>query len=312
MNPEEQNNEPENNAPEDPGQSSSNTYPGQWSNDKAQKLYNLSQTPQKIKNFKKRTKKLKGAAKKIATNTARTVKNTAQAARTAYAAAQATYAITSIIASLISLKVIIIIIIVIVIIFGLLKTLDVLGLNTSSNQQITVSGPIWAKIGDKLDYAITVNYPGTAQDIIITDQIPAGTEYVNAPNATYNPTTNTVTWNITPSTASTSGSLDDSTNTTLSLTLLATKDNDYIVNLVKGIIQGGVLGINDSKLHTQLSPTTYSLSPNTPNTTPTVFQLAPTNIPISPQDTNAIKSCVVTKVGEPEVIPSLPPECTTF
>ena len=290
--------EPENNTPEEQAQnqSSSNTYPGQWSNDKAQKLYNVSQAPKKIKNLKKGAKKTAKYAGKIARGSVQAV----QKARQAYAAAQALYVAAGAVVSLLGWEIIIIILIIVIIIF-ILDQVGVLGINTYSNQQLTASGPIFAKIGDKLDYTITVNYPRSAQNIIISDQIPDGTQYINAPQGKYDFKTNTVTWNLTATTSSASA--------TLSLTLLATKDNDYIVNLVKGIIQGGVLGINDSKLHTQLSPTIYPLSPNS---TPIVFQLAPTSIPVSPQDANIIKSCVVTKIGEPEVIPSLPPECTDF
>lgn len=200
------------------------------------------------------------------------------------------------------------------IIILILYLVGVLGISTSSNQQLTVSGPIFAKIGDKLDYTISVNYSGSAQNIIITNQIPDGTEYLSAPQGNYDPVTNTVAWNIPAATGSVSAAL--------SLTLLATKDNNYITNIIRGTIPNGVLGENDSLVSSnkdqiltpQLPPMTYPLTPkfNTPNATPTVFQLAPTNIPVSPQDTNIIKSCVVTKVGEPVIIPSLPPECTDF
>lgn len=308
--------DPEEQIPQDSeqqGDTSSNTYPGQWSSDKAQKLYNLSQTPKKIRNLKKGVKN----AGKIAKGAVKTARSTIQAARAAYAAAQATYAIVSTIASLVSLKVIAIILIIFIIIV-MFKIFIGDNSSSSSNAQLTSSGPIWAKIGDKLDYTISLNYPGNAKNIIITDKIPAGTEYVNAPQATYDPATNTVTWNI-PAT----------TSTTLSLTLLATKDNDYIINILKGTILGGVLGESDSLV----TPTLFRTNPKEtlveknsqllvprsldevgsgPNSTPTVFQLAPTNIPVSPQDTNVIKSCVVTKIGEPTIIPSLPPECASF
>lgn len=206
-----------------------------------------------------------------------------------------------------------------------LHLVGVLGANTSSNQQLTASGPVFAKIGDKLNYTITVNYPGATKDIIITDKIPEGTKFVDAPQGTYDYKTNTVTWNL----SSISSSASATINKTLSLTVLVTKDNDYIINTPKGSIPGGVLGESDS----MVTPTLFQTAPNevleennsqpltprslggmgsTPNATPTIFQSAPTNIPVSPQDTNVIKSCVVTKIGEPVVTPSLPPECTTF
>lgn len=304
--------EPENNTPEEQEQSSSNTYPGQWSSDKAQKLYNITQTPKKIKNLKKAGKKMAKNTGKMAKRTIKTARNTIQAARAAYAAAQAAYAAASAAAAALGIgwEVIIIIIIVVLIIF-LLKEVGVLGLSTYSNPQLASSGPVFAKIGDKLDYTISVNYPGTAEKIIITDQIPEGTEYVNAPQATYNPTTNTVTWNIAKTTGSASGSLNN-INTTLSLTLLATKDNNYIVNTLKGIILGGVLGINDSSISNEsITPTLFQATP-TEVVTPTLFQKVPSNTVAPTSNANVIKSCVVTKIGEPAVIPSLPPECTSF
>lgn len=304
----------------------SNPYPGR-DEDRANTAYNLPD----VKGLGKGAKNVAKSAGKIARGIGPAAQKARAAAQAAYAAAQAAARIaaqaaaqaaasTAAAATGISvgwLLIIVVIIIIIIVILG--KTMGVLGTSTYSNQQLTASGPIFAKIGDKLDYTIALDYPGTAGNIIITDQIPAGTEYVNAPQATYNPATNTVTWNM-PAT----------TSATLSLTLLATKDNNYIVNILKGTTPNVILGVNDSSISNEsITPTPFQTAPNevlkennsqlstlnfqlsTP-VTPTIFQLAPTNIPISPQDTNVIKSCVVTKVGEPAIIPSLPPECTSF
>ncbi len=281
------------------GDTSSNTYPGQWSNDKAQKLYNLSQTPKKIRNLEKGMKN----AGKIAKNAGKMARSGVQAARAAYAAAQATYATVSTIASLISVKVIIIILIIFLIIV-MFKIFTGDNSSNLSNTQLESSGPIFAKIGDRLDYTITINYHGTAGNIIITDQIPNGTKYVNAPQATYDPVSNTVTWNIAAITASALNNI----NTTLSLTLLATKDNDYIINVLKGKMLGEVRYnlVPDEVLGESVSQVFDK------SITPTIFQIAPANTPVSPQDANIIKTCVVTKVGEPVTIPPLPPECTDF
>ncbi len=303
MDPEEQipkDNEPEGNTPEEQGQalSNANAFPGR-SAKRAQQAYNAYKTPKRIRN-----------ARKMARRSVRSTRAAAQAARVAaQAAAQAArvaaQAAASAAASIVAAVGLPIIIVIIIIIIIFLMVFPGDNPTISSNAQISSSGPIQAKIGDKLDYIITVNYPGTAQNTIITDQIPAGTKYVNAPNANYNPTTNTVTWNLADIINSTPGSPSAGVNTTLSLTLLATKDNDYIVNILNGTIQNGVLGANDSQ------PSTFNSQLST-LVTPTVFQLAPTTIPVSPQDANVIKSCVVTKVGDPVIIPSLPPECTNF
>jgi uncharacterized repeat protein (TIGR01451 family) len=324
--------EPENNTPEEQGQdqSSSNTFPGQWSRDKGQKLYNLSQAPKKIKNLKKGAKKMAKKGIKAAQKGVQTAQKTARAAQAAIRAAQVAY--TAVTAFLGLGWETILIIIIVVLIIVVLKHVGILGISTYSNPQLTSSGPVFAKIGDKLNYAITINYPASEQNIIITDQLPQGTEYVNAPQATYNPATNTVTWNVTKIIKSTTASPSANINTTLSLTLLATKDNNYIVNLVTGTTPNKVLGESDSLVTPTPFQTTHSevlgennsqpLAPRSPahrdevgsalNTTPTLFQVEPTRVPISPQDTNIIKSCVVTKVGEPSIVPPLPPECTDF
>lgn len=289
-----------------------NTYPGidptksEIANN-ANKAYSVYKTPERVRNLKKNikgAKKLGGKAAKMGKAAVRT----AQKARQAYAAAQAMYVAGAAIVATSEIWVPILIIFAIIVLFILVFFGG--SSSSSSSTQITSSGPVFAKIGDKLNYTIAVNYPGAAKNIIITDKIPPGTEYISAPNASYDPTTNTVTWNMAAITNSTPGSPSASVNTTLSLTLLATKDNNYIINTLKGAILGGVLGEKDSQLSTlTVTPTLFQ---TIPNTTPTVFQLAPTNIPVSPQDTNVIKSCVVTKVGNPAIIPPLPPECTNF
>lgn len=313
-----------------------NTYPGidptksEIANN-ANKAYSVYKTPERVRNLKKNikgAKKLGGKAAKMGKAAVRT----AQKARQAYAAAQAMYVAGAAIVATSEIWVPILIIFAIIVLFILVFFGG--SSSSSSSTQITSSGPVFAKIGDKLNYTIAINYPSAAKNIIITDKIPAGTEYVSAPNASYDPTTNTVTWNLAAITNSTPGFPSADINTTLSLTLLATKDNNYIINTLKGTILGGVLGQSDSlpakdrpmsrarivqkgewqDLAGQLS--TFTVTPTLfqtiPNTTPTIFQLAPTNIPVPPRDTNVIKSCVVTKVGDPAVIPSLPPECTSF
>jgi uncharacterized repeat protein (TIGR01451 family) len=290
--------DPEKQIPEDNEQqgseSSSNTYPGQ------DKKFNNRLGLNDVKGLVTGGKKLKktgrvGQAAQKARAAAQAgsaaTRAAGQAAARAAAQAAAQFAAATA-ASVTGISVgwlVVIVIIIIVLVFFLLKDPSVLGINTYSNQPIASSGPVFAKIGDKLDYTITLDYPAATKNIIVTDQIPQGTEYIDSPQATYNAATNTVTWNMPASSAS----------ATLSLTLLATKDNNYIINILKGTMPNGVLGINDSSISNE-------------SLTPTLFQKAPTNIQPTPSDANIIKSCVVTKVGEPAVIPSLPPECTEF
>lgn len=231
----------------------------------------------------------------------------AGAAGSAASAAGATASAAGASAAVIGGGWIIIIIIIIIIVIVFLIVLLGSGSSSSTTLGLTQSGPIQAKIGDKLDYAITVNYPNTAQDIIIAEQIPDGTQYINAPQATYDPASNTVTWSIAAISGSASGSLISNVNTTLSLTLLATKDNIYIINIPKGKIINEVLGESDSQL------STFKSQLSTYNATPTVFQLVPTNLHTpTPPDNSAINNCIITKIGSPIISPSLPPECANF
>lgn len=316
MDPEEQEvNEFENGTPEEQEQASSGT--------------NISSGSviKKAQQTRKASGQFKKGAKKYAKKGARTAQKSVQATRVAaQVARQFAIRVASSIIGLLGAKVIIFLIICAILVI-ILNQLGILGASTSSNQQITVSGPIFAKIGDKLDYVITINHPGATQNIVITNQIPDGAEYLYAPEGLFNPVTNTVTWNLAEVIKSNPSSTSAANNTSsiFSLTLLATKDNNYIVNTLKGKIQEKVFGLNDSlPIETpmktdqpsaiQLPPIAYPLTPKftNPNSTPTIFQPTPTNTFISPQEENIIKACVVTKVGEPVAIPPLPLECTEF
>lgn len=79
------------------------------------------------------------------------------------------------------------------------------GGNDGTGQQeiplsITKSAPTNVKNGEDIPYTITVSYPGTASDIIVTDPLPEGTTFVSATGKfTCEPspcgdTTRTVTW----------------------------------------------------------------------------------------------------------------------
>lgn len=213
---------------------------------------------------------------------------------------------------------VILIVIVIAVLIIALKTIGILGVSTIS-MQITQSGPIQANVGDKIDYIISVNYPDTTQDIIITNQIPQGAKYFYAPQASYDAANNTVTWNINTQTASKSTSLDGNINTTLSLTLLATKDNGYIINIPKGKLPNKTLGESNSPSSPILvTPTIFQTTTSqifnegdymraNKEVTPTLFQNATMQPP--PDYESIISSCFVTKIGNPVIGLSLPPEC---
>lgn len=275
-------------------------YPGR-SEERANTAYNLQPpTMENLANKYRNAKNTSKAGKKLY-NTAKNARATIQAAQTAYMTAQATIAAAGAIIGGISAGTIIIIFIAVIIIIALLKTLNILGINTS-RVEIAQTGPVQAKIFDQLNYTITVNYPNSEQNIIVFNQVPDGTKFISAPKGTYDYKTNTITWNLSTTTSSAS-SLTDNISTTLSLSLLATKDNNYIINIPKGKIINPVLGEKDSQL----------LSPQNANrinsiTTPTIFQNNPAGAQF-PQDINFVSNCVITKIGEPAITPSLPQEC---
>lgn len=103
------------------------------------------------------------------------------------------------------------------------------------------TGPSQANNGDLLNYQITVNYPSTADDIIITDTIPVGTEYVSSdPVAVFDLATNTASWSAKTFPGATIPI--SNLSTTLTLTLLATKDNSTLINVAEGTVVGGTSG----------------------------------------------------------------------
>ncbi len=101
---------------------------------------------------------------------------------------------------------------------------------------ITKSGPTTAGINDELPYQITVTYPNQAVDIVVTDRIPDGTDYIDSsPSANFDSATRTATWNLkdyqTPP-----GAILSNTNTTLSIRLRASANDLVIVNQAEGTV----------------------------------------------------------------------------
>jgi len=127
---------------------------------------------------------------------------------------------------------IIIIIIVIMTIFG--------GGSKDIKLTLTKTGPNQAVNGQTLDYQINVAYPGSAQDIIVTDPIPIGTDFVSAvPSAIFDPTTRTATWDLKNIVPLQSG-LMTNVSTTLAITLKSTADTKWLVNQAQGTVFGEV------------------------------------------------------------------------
>jgi len=104
---------------------------------------------------------------------------------------------------------------------------------------LTKTGPDTAIQGQSLDYQINVSYSGSAQDIIVQDPIPVGTDFdkTTPPPAQFDPITRTVTWdlkNIIPP----QNGLISNVNTNLALRLTATANNNFLVNQAQGFVIG--------------------------------------------------------------------------
>ena len=109
---------------------------------------------------------------------------------------------------------------------------------TANPLTITKTGPAKAVLGQQLVYQITAGYPGTADDMTITDPLPVGTAYVSStPAGTYDAATRTVTW----SAKALNIPLVNPINMTISLTLTATQDNLKIANIATVSLTNGVL-----------------------------------------------------------------------
>lgn len=123
----------------------------------------------------------------------------------------------------------------------------------SGNSEIALTiiktGPDKAANGQELSYGISISYPGTAQDIIVTDRIPDGTTYVSSsPTATFDARTKTVSWSIKSVLGQSAAPTISNPNTNLSLTLKATKDNANIINIAQGTVVGAQISGGGSLL----------------------------------------------------------------
>ena len=127
----------------------------------------------------------------------------------------------------------IVIIIIFIIVFGSGAAADPNGPKLT----ITKSGPTEAAVGQSLTYQFAVAYPGTAQEITITDHIPDGTEFdpADQPPAHFDPVTRIVTWKASEMVPVTNGVLS-TTNLNFALNLKATVDNAHVVNQAEATV----------------------------------------------------------------------------
>lgn len=137
-------------------------------------------------------------------------------------------------------------ILLIVIILGGDETLNAELINQENRIPLTISktGPSSAQAGEELSYQINVAYPGSAEDIIITDQIPENADYVDsAPPAKYDDATRTATWNLKDYSASPGGALSN-VNQALSIKLRARENDSYVINQATGTVVAAPPGGN--------------------------------------------------------------------
>jgi uncharacterized repeat protein (TIGR01451 family) len=102
---------------------------------------------------------------------------------------------------------------------------------------ISKTGPSTARRGDQLLYTITIAYPNTASDVIVTDVIPVGTQFFTATQRVTcdggGPCTSsskTVTW------SAKANGLTPPLDTSFTLSLRATQDNAWVVNILNGSV----------------------------------------------------------------------------
>jgi hypothetical protein len=104
---------------------------------------------------------------------------------------------------------------------------------------ITKSGPTEAISGAELEYRIAVAYPAQAKDIMITDRLPEGTEFISTDqkatcdNGECNSSSRVVTWNLKDFIPLENDRLNN-VNTVIILMLRATADNAFLVNIAEG------------------------------------------------------------------------------
>ena len=103
--------------------------------------------------------------------------------------------------------------------------------------KVMKTGPTQAKLNDILVYNITVTYPGSADDVSISDPLPQGTTYVSSnPSGTLTGTT--VTWDA----KTLNLPLTNPISIAVTLTLKATQDNLKIGNVASATVTGGTAG----------------------------------------------------------------------
>jgi uncharacterized repeat protein (TIGR01451 family) len=126
---------------------------------------------------------------------------------------------------------------IIVVILILVLIIIIMGDPAGAGEQklkIIKSGPTEATNGEELEYKIAVTFPDQASDIVITDRIPDGTDYIDSsPSAKFDPATRTATWNLKDYQVPPGLVLSD-VNTTLLIRLRATADNAFLVNMAEG------------------------------------------------------------------------------
>ena len=129
---------------------------------------------------------------------------------------------------------IIIVIVIIVSIFGGKKGTE--QQTTASPLTLQKTGPATAAMGQELTYTITAKYAGRAQDVVITDPLPVGTDYVSStPPGVYDIVQRKVTWTASQLYVP----LTNPISMPVTLVLRSTQDNLNVINKATATVIGG-------------------------------------------------------------------------
>jgi|SRR5579885_319078 len=108
------------------------------------------------------------------------------------------------------------------------------GTNPQTNPlTITKTGPEAIANSTNFSYTITVSYPYTAQDIIITDKLDPSTKFVDSQWKKYSidAASNTITWKASDNTPNYKGTLSAPITISFTFTVQPTAQNTYVYNL---------------------------------------------------------------------------------
>jgi hypothetical protein len=121
--------------------------------------------------------------------------------------------------------------------------------NEANVMKLTLSktGPAATANAGNYDYTITYAFPLPAQDLVITDKLPQGVDYVSSPakKINYDTATKTITWKLSENQPPDNGNVYNSINGSFTFTVHTTLKDTTVFNLgAEGTIIGATAGNN--------------------------------------------------------------------